>query len=192
MSPVYLTLPEIIDELRALTNAKETGTFFVVSDEQHSAMFGFENGLLVALQCRLRFGEKAIPLIAGIHKGKCRFDNALNFARRMDVTDNEEVFQAILSVKPQGGRKESVLPATPARPVSAAPVGKFALSLSPEQKEAINNILSEEMGPMANVVMDSIEDCADFDEMISVVYESADGLGVEELLVSKIRAVLNS
>ncbi len=190
MSSDYLTLPEIIEELRTLTSAKETGTFFVVSEEQHSAMFGFENGRLVALQCRLRFGEKAIPLIANIRKGKCRFDDSMNFARRIEVTDNEEIFQGILSTHPQLEANHSVLPPAAAKPASTSPSGQPRISLSAEQRKAIGYILSEELGPMGNVVMNNIDDCSNFDELIAIVKDSADGLGIEDLLVSKISAII--
>jgi hypothetical protein len=190
MSSDYLTLSEIIEELRALTSEKETGTFFVVSEEQHSAMFGFKNGRLVALQCRLRFGEKAIPLIANIKRGKCRFDDSMNFARRIEVSDNEEIFQAILSTHPQVETKHSVLPPAAAKPAPRSSSGQQRISLSAEQRKAIGYILSEELGPMGNVVMSNIDDCANFDEVFAIVKDSADGLGIEDLLVSKISAII--
>jgi hypothetical protein len=190
MSSDYLTLSEIIEELRALTSANETGTFFVVSEEQHSAMFGFKNGRLVALQCRLRFGEKAIPLIANIKRGKCRFDDSMNFARRIEVSDNEEIFQAILSTHPKIETKHSVLPPAAAKPAPTPSSGQQRISLSAEQRKAIGYILSEELGPMANVVMSNIDDCTNFDEVFAIVKDSADGLGIEDLLVSKISAII--
>ncbi len=186
MNSEYLTLAEIVDELRALSRAKETGTFFVVSDEQQSAMFGLERGQLVALQCRLRFGERAIPLIANIRTGRCRFDHSMNFSRRIDIP-NEEVFAAILSGNTDIEVSRSNSPAVPERSASAT---KPKLAISSAQRNAIAQILGEELGPIGHVVMGDIEDCSSLDEVISVIYESAEGLGIEQLLVTKVRTIL--
>ncbi len=193
MSSDYLTLPEIISELRSLTNAKATGTFFVVSEEKHSAMFGFEQGRLVSLQCRLRSGEKAIPLIAVIKRGTCRFDSGLNFVRRMDVTlDNEDIFQSILAGEGQdsGVKSAPVFNAPPERTARNSTQVKKALPISSEQKFEISQILNAELGPMGNLVMDQIERCGDFEAVKSVIRENASELGIEDVLIRKIRAIL--
>ena len=193
MSSDYLTLPEIVSELRSLTNAKATGTFFVVSEEKHSAMFGFEQGHLVSLQCRLRSGEKALPLIAGIKRGTCRFDHGLNFVRRLDITlDNEDIFQSILTSQGQdsGIKSDPVFHAPPERTARSSAQAKKALPITPDQKLEISRILNEELGPMGNLVMGLIEHCADFTAVNSVIQENAGDLGIENMLVGKIQAIL--
>ncbi|MES9862664.1 MAG: hypothetical protein ABW157_07955 [Candidatus Thiodiazotropha sp. LLP2] len=193
MSSAYLTLPEIVNELRSLTVAKATGTFFIVSDEKHSAMIGFERGQLVGLQCRLRSGEKAIPLIACIKRGSCRFDNGQNYIRKMDlVDDNEDIFQSILSAQEQskGGDSGSVLPSAPKRELSSAAKQTKGLSITPDQRLEISQLLSEELGPMGNMVLNSIENCTDLHGVESVINENASGLGIEDMLVRKIETIL--
>ncbi|MEJ2711458.1 MAG: hypothetical protein P8074_27875 [Anaerolineales bacterium] len=193
MSSGYLTLSEIISELRSLTNAKATGTFFVVSEEKHSAMFGFEQGRLVSLQCRLRSGEKALPLIAGIKRGTCRFDHGLNFVRRLDITlDNEDIFQSILTNQGQdsGVKSDPVFHAPPESTTRSSTRAKKALPITPDQKLEISRILNEELGPMGNLVMGLIEHCADFTAVNSVIQENAGDLGIENMLVEKIQAIL--
>jgi hypothetical protein len=190
MSSKHLTLPEIISELRSLTSSKATGTFYIVSDCKHSAMFGLENGRLVTLQCRLRFGEKAIPLIAGIKQGSCRFDNTLGIIRKMDTPNNEEVFLRILSAAEKNKASNSASTPKEDKP-RFKPFPKYPeISITQDQKKKIREILNEEMGPMGNLVIKSIEKCANFREIASVLKENSDGLDIEKSLTRKIRTVL--
>ena len=188
MRSSYLSLPEMIDELRSLTRSKATGTFFVVSDEQHSAMFGLKKGRLVALQCRLRFGENAIPLIAKIKQGSCNFKNTLNYVRGIDVTDNEDIFQEILSLY-EGEMNNSLgLQRTPrSEPAEARRV----LSLTPDQQSAISRILIDELGPVGSILMDSLVKCADFDAMVTILKREIDKKSAVRATSQRIKAVLS-
>jgi hypothetical protein len=110
----------------------------------------------------------------------------MNFSRRIEISDNEVIFQAILSTHPKAETTHSVLPHGAAKPASEKP----RISLSAEQRNAIGYVLSEELGPMGNVVMGNIDSCSSLDEVFAIVKESADGLGIEDLLVSKIRTII--
>ncbi len=191
MKSVYLSLPGIIDELRVLGKAKATGSFFIVSDEQHSAIVGFESGRIVSLQCRLRFGEKAIPLIAGIRNGTCRFEQTATFVRRVDFADNEEVFRRIYSAREpdddDAGRDSAADSGVPKAKVA---VEQPALRLSDKQKMDIENILVEELGPMGSIVLDSIENCTDIPGIMEVIRSEVDSPDIVSSVVKKITNVL--
>lgn len=180
MKSVYLSLPDIIEELRALGKAKASGSFFIVSDEQHSSLIGFEKGRIVSLQSRLRFGEKAIPLLGRIKNGACRFEQTSSFVRRVSFADNEELFREILSVREQDGELDTRLDSTS--------VG--GQQLSDKQKKEIEVILVDELGPMGSIVSDSIEHCSNLGEIMEIVKREVDGPDIVNAIEKKIRRVL--
>jgi hypothetical protein len=191
MKSVYLTLTEIVNELRSLSNSKETGSFFVVSDEQHSATFGLEQGHLVSLQCRLRFGEKAIPLISKIKRGTCRFEQTTNFVRKTDFADNEEVFQQILSAREQAVTDTQSPISGSAMQVTESSADLPRLMLSAEQKTAIEEVLVDELGPIGSIIMEAVEQCADFDAMVALIQAEVEEADMVKLLSRKIRPILS-
>jgi hypothetical protein len=190
MKSVYLSLSEIVHELRLLSNSKETGSFYIVSDDQHSATFGFEQGRLVFLQCRLRFGEKAIPLISKIKRGTCRFEGTANFIRKTDFTDNEEVFQQILSTRDQAISGPQSPSSESAMQVPESFANQHRLVLSVEQKMAIEDLLIEELGPIGSLLLETIEQCADFDAIAEVIHDEVEETDIAKLLNRNIRSIL--
>ncbi|MEJ2620981.1 MAG: hypothetical protein P8163_12140, partial [Candidatus Thiodiazotropha sp.] len=160
MKSNYLSLNEIIIELRSLSSADATGYLFIVSSEQHSATFGLEQGRIVSLQCRLRTGEKAIPLMAKIKYGTCRFEESISLGKKMQLEDNETIFDMILSL-----HENLIQP--PTEPTQTAVKSDTSISqpifLTSQQKTEIEKSLLEEIGPMGSYVMDTIEQCNEFD-----------------------------
>jgi hypothetical protein len=192
MKTVYMSLADILDELRSLGKSKTTGSFFVVSDDQHSATFGLENGRIVSLQCRLRFGEKAIPLIAKIKHATCRFEQTSNFIRKMESSDNEEIFRKILSAREQQHGNSANLSPVPAREqIGAQGSNREALVFTDKQRHDIEDVLVEELGPMGSIVLDSIEQCADIGEIVDVINEEVDGSDIAGMVSLKIKKILN-
>jgi hypothetical protein len=190
MKSVYMSLPDIIDQLRLLGKEKETGSFFIVSDEQHAAIFGFERGHIVSIQCRLRFGEKAIPLIGKIRGGTCRFEPTASFFRKSDFGENEEVFRKIFSAREQSGDVVEKVASENAVKKTAHAGRKQASMLSDKQKRKIEDLLVEELGPMGSIVMDSIENCSDVSEIMDVIMTEVDGSEIVSAVALKIKEVL--
>jgi hypothetical protein len=188
MKTVYISLPDIIEELRTLGKAKVTGTYFIVSDTQHSANIGIEKGRIVSLQCRLRFGEKAIPLLARIKNGTCRFEETSSFIRRVDFGDNEEVFRRILSAREQDSDLDSSLALDS---LDSEDIEQLTLSqLSDKQQKAIEDILVDELGPMGSIVSDSIENCSGLSEIMEIVKQEVDSTDVINSVAKKIKKAL--
>jgi hypothetical protein len=184
-----MSLPDIIDRLRQLGREKVTGTFFVVSDEQHAAIFGFEKGRIVSIQCRLRFGEKAIPLIAGIKNGTCRFEQTASFVRKIDIGDNEEVFRKIFAAREQSDGMIANVASDSAMQTEDVSRKQVPI-LSEKQKRKIENLLIEELGPMGSIVMDSVENCSSVSEIMDVILTEVDGSDVVNLVIDKIKIIL--
>jgi hypothetical protein len=181
----YLSLSDIIIELRSLSNAKATGYLFIVSSEQHSATFGLEQGRIVSLQCRLRTGEKAIPLIARIKLGSCRFEESTSLIKKMKLEDNETIINMILALHEELLEPETDLPdkssTSPDPPIR----------LSNHQKREIENSLLEEIGPMGSFVMDTIEQCKGFEAIKIAINEEVDRPDIAQSLLFKIDRIIN-
>ncbi|MCG7866428.1 MAG: hypothetical protein JAY74_08635 [Candidatus Thiodiazotropha taylori] len=188
MDTNYLPLNEIIVELRSLTRSKSTGYLFIVSSEQHSATFGLEQGRIVSLQCRLRTGEKAIPLIANIKYGSCRFEESISLIRKMQLEDNETIFNRILSLH------EQLIEAEPDKTKTAAKNnnGEYRpIPLSEQQRSDIENCLVEEIGPMGRFVMDTIEQCKEFDSIKDIINDEIDRPDIAHTLLLKIDKIID-
>jgi hypothetical protein len=187
MKSKYIPMSEIIDSLRSISDTKATGHLFIVSSEQHTATFGLDQGRIAFLQCRLRTGEKAIPLLTKIKHGSCRFEHASNLIRKMELEDNETIFNKILSPQPQIDIKTSDF-----RTKSETPNNQqgHTLSLTSEQKSEIKTVLMEEIGPMGNVVMDSIKNCNTLDAIRAVINEELDESDIANTLLFRIDLIL--
>jgi hypothetical protein len=185
-----MSLPDIIDQLRMLGKEKETGSFFIVSDELHAAIFGFERGHIVSIQCRLRFGEKAIPLIGKIKAGTCRFEPTATFFRKSDFGENEEVFRKIFSAREQSDDVVDNVTAKNAVTKATHANRKQASMMSDKQKLKIEELLVEELGPMGSIVMDSIEKCSDVSEIMDVIVAEVDGSEIVSAVALKIKEIL--
>ncbi|MCG7986666.1 MAG: hypothetical protein JAZ20_02100 [Candidatus Thiodiazotropha weberae] len=188
MSSNYLPLTEIILELRSLTKGKSTGYLFIVSSEQHSATFGLEQGRIVSLQCRLRTGDKAIPLIAKIKHGSCRFEESTSLIKKMQLEDNETIFNKILSLHAQMIEAASDQAKAAIKTVSG---NNRPIQLSTQQRTEIENSLLEEIGPMGSFVMDTIERCIEFDSIKEVINEEIDRPDIAQALLFKIDKIIN-
>ncbi|MCG7940531.1 MAG: DUF4388 domain-containing protein [Candidatus Thiodiazotropha lotti] len=188
MSSNYLPLTEIILELRSLAKGKSTGYLFIVSSEQHSATFGLEQGRIVSLQCRLRTGDKAIPLIAKIKHGSCRFEESTSLIKKMQLEDNETIFNKILSLHAQMIEAASDQAKAAIKTVSG---NNRPIQLSTQQRTEIENSLLEEIGPMGSFVMDTIERCIEFDSIKEVINEEIDRPDIAQALLFKIDKIIN-
>ncbi|MCG8489774.1 MAG: hypothetical protein MI756_20055 [Chromatiales bacterium] len=187
MNSNYLSLSDIIIELRSLSRANATGYLFIVSSEQHSATFGLEQGRIVSLQCRLRTGDKAIPLIAKIKYGSCRFEESTSLIKKMKLEDNETIFDRILSLH------EQIEPEPDQAIASDKPSTDYShpIMLSNQQKTEIKNSLLDEIGPMGSFVMDTIEHCKEFDSIKTVINEEIDRPDIAQSLLFKIDKIIN-
>lgn len=188
MDTNYLPLHELIIELRSLTRSKSTGYLFIVSSEQHSATFGLEQGRIVSLQCRLRTGEKAIPLIANIKYGSCRFEESISLIRKMQLEDNETIFNQILFLH------EQLIEAEAEQPKNAAinnDGDNRPIQLSDQQRSDIESSLMEEIGPMGSFVMDTIEQCNEFDSIKDIINDEIDRPDIAQALLMKIDKIIN-
>ncbi|MET0068267.1 MAG: hypothetical protein ABW076_18130 [Candidatus Thiodiazotropha sp.] len=190
MNPSFLELPDIINELRRLGQSKATGSFYIVSDEQHSATVDLEAGRIILLRCRLRFGEQAIPLIARINRGSFRFEPTRNFIRKEDYGDNETVFQRIM----QAHNNTASPPLIPARPTRGTPSLRqtSGLQVSANQRLLIEQLLITELGPMGSVVMESVLSCRNQDAVFDVIRDEADDDDIAESLTTRIRSILDA
>ncbi len=185
MKSSYLDLPEIINELRRLGESKASGSFFIVSEEQHSATIGLEQGRIVSIRCRLRFGEQAIAMIAKIKRGSCRFESTFSFTRKEDYGSNEEVIRQILQAS-----QDNVSPAPSVNTQPGRQAVRGTLQISSKQRAEIEQLLVVELGPMGGMVMESILDCPNPDAIADTIREEVDEAGLAETLVMRIQGIL--
>jgi hypothetical protein len=194
MSTTHLSFLDIIDELRLLGQKKETGSFIIVSNENHYATVGFEHGQIISLQYRLVFGTQAIPLIAKIKHGSCSFTHTTNFIRRTKFQDNEAIIQRMLAthLDENNSDTESVPNSKiqPEKNISKRDNSSKSLHLTQQQMEEIENILIEELGPMGSIVMDSVMLCPDIDTLLNVVQNEIGETGRVRPVIHQIMDVL--
>jgi hypothetical protein len=194
MNPSHLSFSEIIEELRRLGQNMVTGSFVIVTNENHYVTVGFEDGRIISLQYRLIFGLQAIPRFAKIEHGSCNFNTTSNFIRKIEILDNEEVIQKILSARENiVNHDPGLIQVTQQKTQEAAKTkvnNKQTLRLSIEQKEAIEDILIEELGPMGSIVMDSVVMCQDIDSLLNVVQNELGETGKARPVIQQIMDIL--
>lgn len=158
----------IVDMVREFCTQRRTGTVFIVSDDNRMAQVHLESGNIVALLCRGRHGQEAVAGMRTMQAARLRFDDNYLSARGAERFDTDAVL-ALLgagSASARAGERSPAPVATPA-PASAA---ASAAAIAPAQAAALERLLVQYIGPMAEIVCaDHVPRAANLPALIAVL-----------------------
>ncbi len=134
----------LVQELRRLCQEKHSGTLFITTEENHSARFVIQGGVIIGITYRTKHGPEAIPFIKNIKGGHYTFAGKSVFLSYSESTTTS------LPETPEILRLLSVDLVVPANPVSAPAVVSSA-TIVPIVKAANSISGSVAVSPMATV-----------------------------------------
>ena len=124
---------------------RKTGKLHLITAENHTASLGFVQGEVVSAHYRISRGEKALAALQGVTEATCRFDEGADVKRDTPpLPPTEEILRALELAPNQ--------PPTPAKEVVAEP----APQLSARSQNALRDLATEYLGPVASIVCDDV------------------------------------
>ena len=133
----------IVDYLKQLCAQGRSGTVFLVSDDNRMAQVRLDNGQIASLLCRNLRGLEAVGILRGMRHARLRFDESFMARGENDHLSNQAIFEQLFA---EG----------PASPVPAPP----ALMLTPHVKATIERVMTQYIGPMAQIICEAHFDAA--------------------------------
>ena len=146
----------VVDYLRQLCAQGRSGTVFLVSDDNRMAQVRLDKGQIASMLCRNRRGIEALGILRSMANARLRFDETFLVKDEHDNLSTQAIFDALGGGS--GGAEAAPSAATPPRP--AAPASTPALALTPALKATIQRVMTEYIGPMAEIICDDHFDAA--------------------------------
>jgi hypothetical protein len=149
----------IVGYLKDLCAQGRSGTLFLVSDDNRMAQVRLDNGQIASLLCRNRRGLEALGILRDMQHARLRFDESFMAKGENDNLSTQAIFDSLLGAA-------GAVPATPAAAAPAAPVqpaaagGSQAFKLTPDTKVTIQRVMTQYIGPMAEIICDDHFDAA--------------------------------
>lgn len=151
----------VVDYLKQLCAQGRSGTLFLVSDDNRMAQVRLDNGQIASLLCRNRRGLEALGILRNMQHARLRFDESFMAKDENDNLSTQAIFDTLFSAA--GGAVDApsgAAPAAPAEPAAPAPAKGPALLLTPQVKATIQRVMTQYIGPMAEIICDDHFDAA--------------------------------
>jgi hypothetical protein len=151
----------IVDYLKQLCAQGRSGTLFLVSDDNRMAQVRLDNGQIASLLCRNRRGLEALGILRNMQHARLRFDESFMVKDENDNLSTQAIFDSLFSSA--GGAADApsgAAPAAPSKSAAAAPARSSALQLTPQVKATIERVMTQYIGPMAEIICDDHFDAA--------------------------------
>ena len=151
-----ISLAMVVDQVRALCQAKSSGIVFLTTQENRMAQVHLSAGYLVAVICRNKRGFAAIQLMRDIQSARMRFDPSNIAASNSDDLLTQVFFDYLSDTS------------------SAAPApsetNERVVGLTADVKVTLEKILAKFIGPMAEIVCsDHFEGASDTLSVIEAI-----------------------
>jgi hypothetical protein len=169
----------IVDYLKQLCAQGRSGTLFLVSDDNRMAQVRLDNGQIASLLCRNRRGLEALGILRNMQHARLRFDESFMVKDENDNLSTQAIFDSLFSSA--GGAADApsgAAPAAPSKSAAAAPARSSALQLTPQVKATIERVMTQYIGPMAEIICDDHFDAAG--NMQALVHLLADEISAPE------------
>jgi hypothetical protein len=140
----------VVDYLKQLCAQGRSGTLFLVSDDNRMAQVRLDNGQIASLLCRNRRGLEALGILRNMQHARLRFDESFMAKDENDNLSTQAIFDNLSGVA--SGGAASAAPAAKAAAPKPAAAGEPGLALTPELKATIQRVMTQYIGPMAEIV----------------------------------------
>lgn len=144
-------LAEIVNGLNAVCVARQTGTMYITTDSKKSAQVMINEGVIVYLYFYNKRGMEALRLMAEMEFGRFKFQEGLPTSLKADLpTTNEILKQLEGAVAKEPVIANDVVSAD--MPAEKPAGGKSGTGLNTDQKQLLEDALTDYIGPMAAFV----------------------------------------
>lgn len=149
-----LPFQRVVDYLKQLCAQGRSGTLFLVSDDNRMAQVRLDKGQIASLLCRNLRGLEALGIVRGMQHARLRFDESVLAKGENDNLSNQAIFDDLFGAVGGAAPIPSAAAPSAAAPSVPAPVRAPALLLTPEVKATIQRVMTQYIGPMAEIICD--------------------------------------
>lgn len=153
----FVGLATIVKELRSLRERRSTGTYYIVTSDNHLVRLGVLAGEAIAISLRTQNLSSALDIIAGMQIIRTSFaeDGVVVTGGKFDVS-TDEILRGLVR------RSEQPASTTTAAPVTGLSEGAFdGMSLSSTQDAALRRLFIEYLGPVGEFVYEEHRETCD-------------------------------
>lgn len=148
MSQQYIPFTDLVAKIEELCTEKATGIFFIATKVNRSAQIVIENGAIVFIYFYNKQGQEALELMLTIQAGRYKFQKNATSPRRNKLPPTIDILNFLYGkCKSEAVRKATV-----------------HTGLTDKQKQILQTVLAEYIGPMAAIIcedhLDSVPDLA--------------------------------
>ncbi|MFT5699969.1 MAG: hypothetical protein ACI8ZB_002839 [Desulforhopalus sp.] len=143
MSQDYIPFAELVDKIREFCSQKATGVLFIATKANRSAQIVIEKGSIVFVYFYNKQGQEALELMLTIQAGRYRFQANATSPRRNKLLPTTEILDFLSGTR-----------------TVTAPAKKVRTTLTGQQKEVLEKVLAEYIGPMAAIICEDHLDTA--------------------------------
>lgn len=133
-----ISLARVVDQVRALCDARSSGIVFLTTEENRMAQVHLSAGHVVAVICRNKRGFAAVQLMRDIHSARMHFD-----AGHIAASDSDELLTQVFF---------DYLGNTAQAPLAPSETNAPVATLPPDVKITLEKLLAKFIGPMAEIV----------------------------------------
>ena len=172
-SKATLSLPQIVQALHTLCQEGRTGVFRITTDNNHTAQFGLDAGRIVSARYRIKRGAEALELIGRVRAGQFGFEEGKSTDAQPDLPGNDAIFAqlgyAVSAPVPQTPVPVTSTPSPSSTPPTA-PTSGAKVEFSTAARIALEDALTEHIGPMAGIVCRNVlAQASDIGEAITMM-----------------------
>ena len=139
----YVPFVQLVGELKILSREGRTGTAYIVTDDNRMARLGLEAGHIDLIWFHRKRGADALALMSQIQAGRLRFEDAVKApADTSDLPSTTEILEFLLK------QAASDTTTTAANAAGNSPIVASA------DREMIEEVLTDYLGPMASIICD--------------------------------------
>lgn len=149
----YVPLAVIVDGLKAVCDARKTGTMYITTDNKKSAQVMVNEGEIVYLYFYNKRGLEALQLMGQMATGRSKFQEGLPTNLKAELPATHDILQQLMHPQAdQGVEEASATAAAPAEEKVNAPASPPTAGITAAQKQVLEDALTDYIGPMAAFV----------------------------------------
>lgn len=161
-SEEYVPFAEIVAELKNVCAAGKTGVMYITSVENRSAQLMLDQGKIVFLYFFNKRGRDALRLMGEIETGRFRFQEGTSPTLRTELPHTEDILRFLSAASGLLPNDSAGSGNSESGQVKENTTSTAIMTLTVDQKQALEEGLAGYIGPMASIIcedhFDSVHD----------------------------------
>lgn len=186
----FQPLARIVAALLSLYQERQSGSFFLSTDQNHMGTVALQTGNIIALQYRNKRGESAIPFFNQIESASFKFEKDFQMIKaQSDLPTTTSILQQLgANVPSEIGEETS--PSTEAVATSNSDVASL---MSEAQQQIIEQTMAKFVGPLAGMICGNVfQQTTELSTVLTMLSEQMPDSILAEQFMQEVKANLEA